>query len=106
MTEYEVYCKDNIVSVFKYGILTDRHKALQLYIGTCLCGKHDLLYPGVVVANLDIDPGHVPLPAAHAPADHPGQLPDPADIADQGAAPVPLAGVLPLLAPGTQEPRV
>ena len=58
------------------------------------------------MANLDIDPGHVPLPAAHAPADHPGQLPDPAHLADQGPAPVPLARVLALLAPGTQEPGV
>ena len=42
----------------------------------------------VSLTHLDIDPGHVPLAAAHAPADNPRQLPHPAHLAHQGAASV------------------
>ena len=39
-------------------------------------------------SHLDIDPRHVPLAAAHAPAHNTRQLPHPAHLADQGPAPV------------------
>ena len=71
-----------------------------------LCGEHDLLYPGVVVTHLDVDPGHVSLATAHPPAHDAGQLPEAADLADQGAPAVSLAGVLALLTTSTEEPGV
>ena len=42
----------------------------------------------VSLTDLDIDPGHIPLAAAHAPADNPRQLPHPAHLTHQGAASV------------------
>ena len=66
-----------------------------------------LLDPVLVLRDLDVDAGHVPLAAADAPGDDSGQLPQPLPVlAHQRAAAVALAGVLALLAAGAQKPVV
>ena len=49
-----------------------------------------ILNPVLVVADFDVDAGNVELPTADTPRHDSGQLPEPVDLADQGAATVAL----------------
>ena len=58
------------------------------------------------MTHIDINPGHVSLTTAHAPADNTRQLPHPSHVTDQGTASISFTSILALLTSSTQEPRV
>ena len=58
------------------------------------------------MGNLDVDAGHVVFSAADSPRHDSGQLPNAADLANEGSASVSFAGVFALFATGANEPFV
>lgn len=61
------------------------------------------LYPGQIGANIDVDPGHVSLPAANAPGDKADHIPEPIAGADEGRAAIARARILARFAAGADE---
>lgn len=66
----------------------------------------DLLDPGQIGRNLNVDTGYIYLTATNTPGHNANHIPDTITLADQRTTTVTLAGILALLAAGTNEARI